>query len=74
MFSIIQIVQPHFAQKGQNENIIRVEQCHLVVERYRGGHPVPRAQSLYDGGLHKSTNTYVNAGFFSLLFTFFTIF
>jgi hypothetical protein len=54
--SIIQIVQSHFALAGKAKNIIRVEQYHLAFEHYRGGHPVPRAQSLYDGDLQINAN------------------
>ena len=52
------------------KNIIRVEQYHLALWRYRGGHPVPRATSSYDGGLQKYANIFVNVQFFSAHFTF----
>ena len=38
------------------KNIIRVEHDHLALLHYSGGHPVPRAESLYDGG----TQIYAN--------------
>jgi len=52
------------------KNIIRVEQHHLALQHYRGGHPVPRAASSYDGSLLTYANILVNLGFLSLLFTF----
>jgi hypothetical protein len=55
---------------GQRKNIIRVESCHTAVEHYRGGCPIPRAPSLYNGGLYKSAITCIDVGFFSPLFTF----
>jgi len=34
---------------GKESSIMRVAQTTSALEHYRGGHPVPRAQSLYDG-------------------------
>ena len=42
------------------KNIIRVEHDHLALLHYSGGHPVPRAESLYDGGLQIYANILVN--------------
>ena len=53
------------------KNIIRVEQYHLALQHYRGGHPVPRVASSYDGGLLIYANILANVGFFSLLFAYF---
>jgi len=50
--------------------IIRVAQYTLALWHYRGGHPVPRATSLYDGGLQIYANILADVGFFSPLFTF----
>ena len=69
--SIIQIVQPHFTRLRVKKNIIRVEQYHLALQHYRGGHPVPRVASSYDGGLLIYANILANVGFFSLLFAYF---
>jgi hypothetical protein len=43
---------------------------HLALQHYRGGHPVPRAVSLYDGGPLVYANILANVGYFSLLFAF----
>jgi len=59
---------------GQRKNIIRVESCHTAVEHYRGGCPIPRAPSLYNGGLCISAITYIDVGFFSPHFAFFILF
>jgi hypothetical protein len=37
--------------QGKDKSIMRVAQYTLALQRYRGGHPVPRAASLYDGGV-----------------------
>ena len=67
----MQIVQSHFAQAGQRESIMRVAQYTLALQRYRGGHPVPRAASLYDGGVQIYANKLTHVGYFSLLFALF---
>ena len=66
----MQIVQSHFAQAGQRESIMRVAQYTLALQHYRGGHPVPRAASLYDGGVYIYANKCTHVGYFSLLFAF----
>jgi hypothetical protein len=40
--------------------------------RYSGGHPVPRAESLYDGSLHSNVKHYTSPRFFSSLFPFYS--
>ncbi len=49
---------------------MRVAQDHLALQHYRGGHPVPRAASLYDGGIQIYANILAFVGFFSPHFTF----
>jgi hypothetical protein len=49
---------------------MRVAQYTLALQHYQGGHPVPLAASLYDGGLQTYANTFANVGFFSPHFTF----
>jgi len=44
---------------------MRVAQYTLALEHYRGGHPVPRAQSLYDGDVRIYANKLTHVGFFS---------
>ena len=39
----------------------------VAIWHYRGGHPVPRAKSLYDGYHVAFATTLRNIGFFSLL-------
>jgi hypothetical protein len=56
---IIQIVQSLFARCRAKKDIIRVEHCHLALQHYRGGRPVPRAASLYDGGIQIYANIFV---------------
>jgi len=34
----------------------------LALQHYRGGHPVPRAVSLYDGGSQTNANLLANVG------------
>jgi len=50
---------------------MRVAQYTLALWRYRGGHPVPRATSLYDGGKQIYADIFVYVGFFSLHFAFY---
>lgn len=50
---------------------MRVAQYTLALWRYRGGHPVPRATSLYDGSYYTNADLYNNVGFFSLHFAFY---
>ena len=38
---------------------------------YSGGHPVPRAESLYDGSRYTNVKLYTSPGFFSPLFPFY---
>ena len=66
----MQIVQSHFAQAGQRESIMRVAQYTLALQHYQGGHPVPLAASLYDGGLQTYANMFANVGLISPLFAF----
>jgi hypothetical protein len=40
----------------------------VAIWHYRGGHPVPRAKSLYDGNQHIFATIHADLGFFSLLF------
>ena len=67
----MQIVQSHFAQAGQRESIMRVAQYTLALQRCRGGHPVPRAASLYDGGVYIYANKRTHVGLISPLFALF---
>jgi len=53
---------------GKDKSIMRVAQYTLALQHYRGGHPVPRAASLYDGGVYIYANKCTHAGYFSLLF------
>ena len=56
---------------GKDKSIMRVAQYTLALQRYRGGHPVPRAASLYDGGVYIHANKCTHVGYFSLLFALF---
>ena len=56
---------------GKDKSIMRVAQYTLALQRYRGGHPVPRAASLYDGGVQIYANKLTHVGYFSLLFALF---
>ena len=67
----MQIVQSHFAQAGQRESIMRVAQYTLALQHYQGGHPVPLAASLYDGGLQTYANMFATVGLISPLFALF---
>jgi hypothetical protein len=40
---------------------------------YNGGHPVPRAESLYDGSWLNNVKRLTSPGFFSPLFPFYSI-
>ena len=66
----MQIVQSHFAQAGQRESIMRVAQYTLALQHYQGGHPVPLAASLYDGGVYIYANRQTHVGLISPLFAF----
>jgi hypothetical protein len=52
------------------KDIIRVEHCHLALQHYSGGRPVPRAASLYDGGIQKYANIFAYVQVFSAHFAF----
>ena len=49
---------------------MRVAQYTLALQRYRGGHPVPRAASLYDGGVYIYANKRTHVGLISPLFAY----
>ena len=67
----MQIVQSHFALAGKICSIMRVAQYTLALQHYQGGHPVPLAASLYDGGLQTYANMFANVGLISPLFALF---
>ncbi len=46
----MQIVQSHLTQLRVKKHYASCT-VHLALKHYRGGHPVPRAQSYNDGGL-----------------------
>jgi hypothetical protein len=48
--------------------------CHLALLHYSGGHPVPRAASLYDGNKQIYANILACLGLFPLLLPIFTLF
>ena len=55
---------------GEKVKLSELNIYHLALQHYRGGRPVPRAASSYDGGKQIHANILAYVGFFSLLLAY----